>query len=100
MEPEPDVIVELNLQNGPDACRLRGPTGESDRLGWGEPLDEFFATVLRIAVVGGHRRTIGNRCSQPELPDIGTPADFVKGALRFQVKVEDVYGFTLRWGSS
>ncbi len=42
VEPRPDAIVDLDLQNGPDACRLRGPGGEVDRLGWGAPLDSSF----------------------------------------------------------
>jgi hypothetical protein len=42
VEPRPDAVVALDLQNGPDACRLRGPTGEQDRLGWGAPLDSTF----------------------------------------------------------
>ncbi|MGH2569639.1 MAG: hypothetical protein ACRDGR_00345, partial [bacterium] len=42
VEPRPDAIADLDLQNGPDACRLRGPAGQEDRLGWGEPLDASF----------------------------------------------------------
>ena len=38
VEPSPDAVTDLDLQNGPDACRLRGPGGEVDVLGWGEPL--------------------------------------------------------------
>ena len=42
VRPAPDVVVNLDLQNGPDACRLMGPAGEEDRLGWGTPLDASF----------------------------------------------------------
>jgi len=43
VEPLPDVVTDLDLQNGPDACRLRGPAGEIDVLGWGAPLaDALF----------------------------------------------------------
>lgn len=42
VEPRPDAVVELDLQNGPDACRLRGPSDETDVLGWGDPLDASF----------------------------------------------------------
>ena len=38
VEPAPHAVADLDLQNGPDACRLRGPAGEIDVLGWGEPL--------------------------------------------------------------
>jgi hypothetical protein len=38
VEPAPDAVVDFDLQNGPDACRLRGPEG-ADVLGWGTPLD-------------------------------------------------------------
>jgi hypothetical protein len=39
VEPAPDAACDLDLQNGPDGCRLRGPGGRIDRLGWGDPLD-------------------------------------------------------------
>lgn len=39
VEPAPDAIAALDLQNGPDACRLRGSAGEIDLVGWGIPLD-------------------------------------------------------------
>jgi hypothetical protein len=42
VEPRPDAVVDLDLQNGPDACRLRGPSGEADLVGWGAPLDASF----------------------------------------------------------
>ncbi|MGQ0723470.1 MAG: hypothetical protein ACT4PE_18125 [Candidatus Eiseniibacteriota bacterium] len=42
VEPRPDAVVDLDLQNGPDACRLRGPSGETDLVGWGAPLDPSF----------------------------------------------------------
>jgi hypothetical protein len=39
VEPRPDFVGDLDLQNGPDACRLRGPGGQSDVVGWGADLD-------------------------------------------------------------
>lgn len=42
VEPRPDAVVDLDLQNGPDACRLRGPAGQVDLVGWGSPLDVSF----------------------------------------------------------
>jgi len=43
VEPPPDAVVDLDLQNGPDACRLRAPDGAIDVVGWGEPLaPEYF----------------------------------------------------------
>jgi hypothetical protein len=43
VEPPPDAVVDLDLQNGPDACRLRAPDGSADVLGWGTPLaPEYF----------------------------------------------------------
>jgi hypothetical protein len=36
------VVAVLDLQNGPDACRLVSPTGAEDRLGWGEDLDSSY----------------------------------------------------------
>jgi len=30
------AVTALDLQNGPDACRLKGPLGEVDIVGWGD----------------------------------------------------------------
>ncbi len=38
VDPPPHVVRDLDLQNGPDACRLRAPSGAADAVGWGEPL--------------------------------------------------------------
>ena len=54
VEPRPDAVVDLDLQNGPDACRLRAPGGATDVLGWGEPLDpSFYEGAPAEDVVGG-----------------------------------------------
>lgn len=34
--PTPDFVCDLDLQNGPDACRILGPSGEIDVVGWGD----------------------------------------------------------------
>jgi hypothetical protein len=34
--PAPDVVTALDLQNGPDACRLTSPGSDRDIVGWGE----------------------------------------------------------------
>jgi hypothetical protein len=34
--PAPDAVAGLDLQNGPDACRLVDPYGGSDVVGWGD----------------------------------------------------------------
>jgi len=36
VSPSPDRTTDLDLQNGPDACRLVSPDGRSDVVGWGE----------------------------------------------------------------
>jgi Lamin Tail Domain/FlgD Ig-like domain len=36
VSPKPDFTTDLDLQNGPDACRLLSPDGASDVVGWGE----------------------------------------------------------------
>jgi hypothetical protein len=36
--PPPDVVTPLDLQNGPDAARLRDGDAVVDVVGWGEPL--------------------------------------------------------------
>lgn len=54
VEPVPDAVRELDLQNGPDACRLRAPDGAVDVLGWGEPLPpELFEGSPASDVAGG-----------------------------------------------
>jgi hypothetical protein len=41
--PEPDFIATLDLQNGPDGCRLTDPAGLADVVGWGDLVfDEYF----------------------------------------------------------
>jgi hypothetical protein len=34
--PTPDFVTALDLQNGPDACRLTSPEGVRDVVGWGD----------------------------------------------------------------
>ena len=36
VSPRPDWVTDLDLQNGPDACRLVSPDHRSDVVGWGE----------------------------------------------------------------
>ncbi|MBD3368280.1 MAG: hypothetical protein GF405_08965 [Candidatus Eisenbacteria bacterium] len=38
VEPHPDVVTPLDLQNGPDGCRLTDGDHVIDCVGWGEPL--------------------------------------------------------------
>ncbi|MBD3368675.1 MAG: hypothetical protein GF405_10980 [Candidatus Eisenbacteria bacterium] len=38
VEPHPDVVTPLDLQNGPDGCRLTDGDRVVDCVGWGEPL--------------------------------------------------------------
>ncbi|MFN8177445.1 MAG: hypothetical protein U0167_05935 [bacterium] len=53
VEPRPNVVTELDLQNGPDACRLRSPSGEVDVVGWGSPLPRgFFEGAAAVDVSG------------------------------------------------
>jgi hypothetical protein len=41
--PEPDFVASLDLQNGPDGCRLRDPVGGTDVVGWGQlDFEEYF----------------------------------------------------------
>ena len=37
VDPRPHAVADLDLQNGPDACRLRAPSGDTDVLGWAKP---------------------------------------------------------------
>jgi hypothetical protein len=41
--PTPNVVADLDLQNGPDACRLTSPEGDTDVVGWGNLIfPEYF----------------------------------------------------------
>jgi hypothetical protein len=43
VSPRPDAVAELDLQNGPDACRLVSPSGIRDLVGWGDhTYPEYF----------------------------------------------------------
>ncbi|MFZ1948182.1 MAG: lamin tail domain-containing protein [bacterium] len=43
VSPAPDAVAELDLQNGPDACRLLSPAGACDLVGWGDhTYSEYF----------------------------------------------------------
>jgi hypothetical protein len=84
--PGADVTVSLDLQNGPDACRVRGPGGEEDRVGWGTPLDEEFfegapasdVTGLSLARQPDGRDTEENaedfRAAEPSPGEFNVPA--------------------------
>jgi hypothetical protein len=44
--PSPDHVTSLDLQNGPDACRLLSPESEPDVVGWGaHDYDEYYETA-------------------------------------------------------
>jgi hypothetical protein len=45
VSPRPDFVTDLDLQNGPDACRLVSPDGQIDVVGWGDLLyEEYYET--------------------------------------------------------
>ena len=45
VSPSPDFITSLDLQNGPDACRLTSPRSDVDLVGWGaHEFDEYYET--------------------------------------------------------
>ena len=55
VSPEPDIICDLDLQNGPDACRLVGPGGQIDVVGWGElEFDVYFEGSPVACVPSGY----------------------------------------------
>lgn len=53
LDPRPNVVADLDLQNGPDACRLRSPQGELDVVGWGSPLPAGFLEGVAAVDVSG-----------------------------------------------
>ncbi len=78
--PEPDVICDLDLQNGPDACRLVGPNGQMDVVGWGQlEFDTYFEGSPAAGVAAGH--SIGREpdgkdtdCNEADFTDLAKPS--------------------------
>ena len=89
VDPRPDVVTDLDLQNGPDACRLVSPQGEIDVLGWGAPLpDPFFEGAAAADVSGDslarlpdgvdtNDNTLDFRAASPSPGDFNAPASLV-----------------------
>ena len=58
VEPEPEAVADLDLQNGPDACRLVSPEGARDLVGWGDhTYDEYYEG--EPAAEAGSGRSLG-----------------------------------------
>ncbi|MBZ0266676.1 hypothetical protein K8I85_00835, partial [bacterium] len=75
--PPPDAVVELDLQNGPDACRLVSPDGVVDVCGWGSPLPEGLYEGAPATDVASGR----SLSRQPDGRDTGNnAADFADAA--------------------
>lgn len=56
--PAPDAVADLDLQNGPDACRLVSPQRACDLVGWGDhTYDEYFEGQPAAEAAGG--RSLG-----------------------------------------
>lgn len=52
--PVPDAVTDLDLQNGPDACRLVSPERASDVVGWGEHVyPEYYEGQPAVAASSG-----------------------------------------------
>ena len=89
VDPRPHVVVDLDLQNGPDACRLRSPAGEIDVIGWGAPLPAgFFEGAPAEDVAGAslarlpdgrdtHDNAADVRAAAPTPGDYNAPASLV-----------------------
>jgi hypothetical protein len=55
VSPQPDRVLWLALENGPDAVRLVGPENQIDVVGWGElSYSEYFAGAPAVDVPAGH----------------------------------------------
>src|SRR5689334_20335352 len=54
VSPRPDVVLTLDLQNGPDGCRLLWPDGASEVVGWGAlEFPEYYCGAPAPDVPGG-----------------------------------------------
>jgi len=61
-----------------------------------ELLNQRLCPALRVVVIGHLRGAVGNGCGQPQLGNVLASTDLIQGALRLQVKVDDVDGLCLR----
>jgi hypothetical protein len=58
VEPPPDYVTPIDLQNGPDGVRLTDGSGPVDVVGWGEPLfQEYYEGAPAADVTSG--RSLG-----------------------------------------
>jgi hypothetical protein len=54
VSPRPDVVLSLELQNGPDGLRLVWPDGEAEVVGWGTlEFPEYYCGAPATDVSGG-----------------------------------------------
>jgi hypothetical protein len=54
VRPAPDGLTALDLQNGPDGCRLTSPSGLKDVVGWGDlAYGEYYEGVPAADVPSG-----------------------------------------------
>ena len=54
VSPAPDFVTALDLQNGPDACRLISPEAEMDVVGWGDlGHDEYYEGLPAVGGTSG-----------------------------------------------
>jgi hypothetical protein len=76
--PVPDHVTSLDLQNGPDACRLISPESEVDAVGWGpHAFAEYYENLP--APGSGSGASLGR---DPDGRDTGdNSADFVAFSL-------------------
>lgn len=73
--PGPDAVTDLDLQNGPDACRLVSPEGIADVVGWGEHVyREYYEG--RPAAQAGSGLSLGRDPDGEDSQD--NAADFVE----------------------
>jgi hypothetical protein len=74
--PAPDAVVQLDLQNGPDAVRLVWPDGAAEVVGYGaHTLAEYFCGAPAADVPAG--QSLGR---VPDDSDLGSNAQDFRGA--------------------
>ncbi|MFH1311855.1 MAG: lamin tail domain-containing protein [Candidatus Eisenbacteria bacterium] len=82
--PPPDFVTALDLQNGPDGCRLVAPDGSADVVGWGDLVyEEYYegspATCAHSGVSIGRDPDGSDRDLNSEdfrLLEVPSPGDF------------------------
>ncbi len=94
--PTPNFVRDLDLQNGPDACRIRSSDGETDVVGWGAiDYECYYETSPAIDVpsgesLGRYRDGIDTDCNRDDFTSFASPSPGDYNYPPFDLKFESL----------